>query len=107
MVAERIRIRVEHLDVPIETPDGPLSIANLSISAGGAIVMPEASTTIEQVLSLADRALYAAKGAGRNAVRIAGHPVARPPVDSPVLESEGGSAEDHQPSGKKPPAPGR
>ncbi|MCU1629010.1 MAG: diguanylate cyclase [Pseudonocardia sp.] len=93
MVAERIRIRVEHLDVPIETPDGPLSIANLSISAGGAIVTPEASTTIEQVLSLADRALYAAKGAGRNAVRIAGHPVAGPRIDSPALEPER-SAED-------------
>ena len=70
-VAERIRLRVLALAVPVETPDGPLSIRGLSISVGGTMVPSAAGTTVESALALADRALYQAKESGRNAVRIA------------------------------------
>jgi diguanylate cyclase (GGDEF)-like protein len=78
-VAERIRQRVTTLVVPVETPDGPLSIRNLSISVGGTMVPSAPSTTVEQAMALADRALYRAKDSGRNAVRIADH--SRPQPD--------------------------
>ncbi|WP_219416349.1 GGDEF domain-containing protein [Pseudonocardia nigra] len=75
-VAERIRRRVADLVVPVDTADGRLTIANLSVSIGGATV-PADGTSLEQVLKVADASLYAAKRGGRNCVRIAG-PVAIP-----------------------------
>ena len=74
-VAERLRARVAGLEVVVATPTGDSRIIGLSISVGGALV-PADGTTLEQVLSCADRSLYAAKAAGRNLVRIA--------VDGPV-----------------------
>jgi len=71
-VAERIRARVTTLAVPVETPDGPLTISDLSISVGGTMVSAAPGTTVEQSIALADRELYRAKDSGRNAVRIAG-----------------------------------
>jgi diguanylate cyclase (GGDEF)-like protein len=71
-VAERIRVRVTRLAVPVETPDGPLTISDLSISVGGTMVPRAPGTTVEQTIALADRELYKAKDSGRNAVRIAG-----------------------------------
>lgn len=68
-VAERIRRRVEDLGVEIPTPDGPLTVRGLSVSVGCA-VMPEGGAELRDLLEVADRALYAAKGAGRNAVRM-------------------------------------
>jgi len=70
-VAERIRFRVTQLAVPVETPDGPLTIDDLSISVGGTMVGTAPGTTVEQVMAVADRELYRAKDAGRNAVCIA------------------------------------
>ncbi|GAA1876963.1 GGDEF domain-containing protein [Pseudonocardia ailaonensis] len=71
-VAERIRHRVTTLVVPVDTPDGPLSIRGLSISVGGTMVPHAPGTTVESAMAIADRALYQAKDSGRNAVRIAG-----------------------------------
>lgn len=63
-VAERMRALVEALP--------PRSVGNvqhsLTISAGALSVVPEAGQTLESLLQLADRALYAAKHAGRNRV---------------------------------------
>ena len=70
-VAERLRQRVERLDVPVDTADGLLTITNLTVSIGGAAV-PADGTALEQVLKVADASLYAAKRGGRNLVRIAG-----------------------------------
>jgi diguanylate cyclase (GGDEF)-like protein len=70
-VAERIRARVTTLAVPVETPDGPLTISGLSISVGGTTVSSAPGVTVEQAMAVADRELYRAKDAGRNAVRIA------------------------------------
>ena len=55
----------------VDTSGGATAvITGLSVSVGGAAV-PADGTTLEQVLRVADASLYAAKDAGRNAVRIA------------------------------------
>jgi diguanylate cyclase (GGDEF)-like protein len=68
-VAERMRRRIADLRVEIPTPDGPLTVRGLSVSVGCA-VMPDGGAELRDLLEVADRALYAAKGAGRNAVRM-------------------------------------
>ena len=68
-VAERIRARVARLQVQVPTPDGPLSIGGVSVSVGGA-VHPVDGADLGALLHVADAALYAAKRAGRNAVRM-------------------------------------
>lgn len=72
VVAERIRRRVAELRVEMPTPDGPLTISGLSVSSGGA-VFPHDGNHLLDVLAVADTALYAAKRAGRNAVRMGLH----------------------------------
>ncbi|CAA9442626.1 MAG: diguanylate cyclase (GGDEF domain) [uncultured Pseudonocardia sp.] len=69
-VADRLRRRIERMDVGVDTSGGAAVIAGLSVSIGGATV-PADGTTLDQVLHIADRSLYAAKDAGRNTVRIA------------------------------------
>jgi diguanylate cyclase (GGDEF)-like protein len=70
-VADRLRRRIEQLDVGVDTGGGSTAlITGLSVSVGGAAV-PADGTTLDQVLRAADASLYAAKAAGRNAVRIA------------------------------------
>jgi diguanylate cyclase (GGDEF)-like protein len=65
-IAERIRRSVARLAVTIPTPDGPLTINDVSVSIGGAVAP-------EDGVAAADSALYAAKRAGRNAVRLGQH----------------------------------
>jgi diguanylate cyclase (GGDEF)-like protein len=67
-VAERIRARIAQLSVAVQTPDGPLTIGNLSTSVGGVFHLGRTST-LQQVLGAADAALYTAKREGRNLVR--------------------------------------
>jgi diguanylate cyclase (GGDEF)-like protein len=76
-VAERIRRRVAELRVEIPTPDGPLTVRGLSVSVGCAL-MPDCGAELRDLLEVADRALYAAKGAGRNAVRMGNPGSVRP-----------------------------
>jgi diguanylate cyclase (GGDEF)-like protein len=68
-VAERMRRRVASLRVEIPTPDGPLSIAGLTVSIGAA-VQAGSEGDLRSLLQIADTALYSAKRAGRNMVRI-------------------------------------
>ncbi|MET0191505.1 MAG: GGDEF domain-containing protein [Pseudonocardia sediminis] len=68
-VAERIRARVEELRLEVDTPDGPLTISDVSISVGAA-VYPSAGTELKELLEVADAALYAAKRGGRNQVQV-------------------------------------
>jgi diguanylate cyclase (GGDEF)-like protein len=99
-VAERIRRRVADLRVEIPTPDGPLTVRGLSVSVGCA-VMPDGGAELRDLLEVADRALYAAKGAGRNAVRMGNAMSERPAllplhtdapaaVEPPTLHSNAG-----------------
>lgn len=85
-VAERIRARVAQLSVPVDTPDGPLTITGLSTSIGGA-GYPGDATPLTAVMTTADAQLYAAKRAGRNRVHIAevpAVPAVGPPTRRPV-----------------------
>jgi diguanylate cyclase (GGDEF)-like protein len=78
-VAERIRRRVDGLRVRIPTPDGPLTVDGLSVSVGGA-TFPDDGRDLGELLEVADSALYAAKRAGRNVVRVGPHLHGAPPV---------------------------
>ena len=80
-VAERIRRRVADLRVEIPTPDGPLTVSGLSVSIGGAVA-PAEGAELRTLLQVADTALYAAKRAGRNVVRMGTPPGSAPPVPS-------------------------
>jgi diguanylate cyclase (GGDEF)-like protein len=84
-VAERIRRRVADLRVEIPTPDGPLTVTGLSVSVGAAVA-PAEGTDLRTLLQIADAALYDAKRAGRNTVRM-GFAV---PGSSPAVPSRPG-----------------
>jgi diguanylate cyclase (GGDEF)-like protein len=71
-VADRIRRRVDALGVEVATPDGSLTVGDLSVSVGGA-TFPDDAADLDGLLEVADSALYAAKRAGRNAVRTGLH----------------------------------
>ena len=71
-VADRIRRRIDELVVEIATPDGPLTVNELSVSVGGA-TYPHDAGNLVRLLEVADSALYAAKRAGRNVVRVGLH----------------------------------
>jgi diguanylate cyclase (GGDEF)-like protein len=71
-IGERIRHRIAQLVIEIPTPDGPLTIRGLSVSIGGALY-PEDGTDVQDLMAVADSALYAAKRAGRNVVRLGLH----------------------------------
>jgi diguanylate cyclase (GGDEF)-like protein len=68
-IGERIRTRIAQLAIEIPTPDGPLTIRGLSVSIGGAL-FPEDGAEVQDLMSVADAALYAAKRDGRNVVRL-------------------------------------
>jgi diguanylate cyclase (GGDEF)-like protein len=87
-VAERIRGRVAALRLEIPTPDGPLTVAGLSVSVGGAVA-PAEGVDLHTLLQIADTALYAAKRAGRNVVRLGtAPPGAASSVPSRIVDGE-------------------
>ncbi len=65
MLAERIRERVEGLQIPHRAST---VVPHLTVSLGVATVVPRHGTRAESLMNLADRALYAAKQGGRNRV---------------------------------------
>ncbi|WP_214403635.1 GGDEF domain-containing protein [Pseudonocardia lacus] len=79
-VAERIRCRIAALQVVVPTADGPLSVSGLTVSVGGAVASAVSGGDLQSLLQVADAALYAAKRAGRNTVRMG---VALPTQASP------------------------
>jgi len=66
-IAERLRTRVTQLEILAPTDAGEQTIADLSASIGVA-VYPNSGTTLEQLLLVADSAVYTAKANGRNQV---------------------------------------
>ena len=73
-VAERIRKRVAGIKVEVSDVRGPVVVDNLTVSIGGASY-PADGSDLGQLLEVADTAMYAAKRAGRNAVRMGLHAV--------------------------------
>jgi diguanylate cyclase (GGDEF)-like protein len=78
VVAERIRTHVADLRLEVPTLRGPLVISGLTVSVGGAVAATGGSD-LAALLHTADTALYEAKRAGRNTVRVA---VASPDASS-------------------------
>jgi diguanylate cyclase (GGDEF)-like protein len=64
-VAEDLRKAVEDLGIPHPgCPDG----AGVTVSIGATVVQPSPTTSVDQVIAMADKALYEAKARGRNRV---------------------------------------
>jgi diguanylate cyclase (GGDEF)-like protein len=68
MLAERMRARIEGLRIENRASS---VCPHLTVSLGVATVVPRAATRPEDLVDLADRALYAAKESGRNRVATA------------------------------------
>jgi len=66
VVAEACRRHLESL--AIENPNADTEFSSVTMSIGVASVVPSPKSTLEQLIEQADRALYAAKRAGRNRV---------------------------------------
>jgi diguanylate cyclase (GGDEF)-like protein len=75
MVAERIRKRIADLRVPVDHPGPPVEVSGLTVSIGGATFPTDGSELVDLIQG-ADTAMYAAKRAGRNKVRMGVQPVA-------------------------------
>lgn len=85
-LAERIRTGIASIRPTLTTPDGLLTLTNLSVSIGAA-VYPEDGREVMDLLATADRALLSAKSAGRNRVLV--HPIAPvTEVDIPAQSSQ-------------------
>jgi diguanylate cyclase (GGDEF)-like protein len=63
--AEQLRANIAAAAMP--HPVSPVA-AHVTVSIGVAVVWPDAETATERLIATADRALYAAKAAGRNCV---------------------------------------
>ena len=70
-LAESLHQRIHELE--LEHEDSPVS-SNVTVSVGIASVIPNQSISPSQVVAMADKALYAAKQAGRNQSAIATPP---------------------------------
>lgn len=79
-VAERIRRRVAALEVYVPGGGEPISV---TVSIGGA-THPADGIELEDLLEVADTAMYAAKSAGRNTVRMGLDGASSTPTDRPA-----------------------
>src|SRR5262249_24393193 len=66
-VAERVRQRIERLDVSVKRHAGPDS--HIAVTASIGVASAWGAAELDDLLRDADAALYRAKGAGRNTVR--------------------------------------
>lgn len=71
-VAERVRRRIAELSVPVNRHDR--SVTHVSVTASIGVASVRGAAELDDLLGHADAALYAAKEAGRNAVRQAPAP---------------------------------
>jgi two-component system cell cycle response regulator len=88
LVADRLRAALEAL--PISEPSGQI----LTVTASFGVAALEAGETLEQIVDRADRAMYAAKSAGRNRVLSAAPRAPAPHSLTPqtIPQSPGSSA---------------
>jgi diguanylate cyclase (GGDEF)-like protein len=70
-VAERVRERIESVQVRVERRTG--GVGNIAVTASVGVAATNRSAELDVLLRAADTALYAAKAAGRNTVRRAPH----------------------------------
>lgn len=82
LVAERIRLRVEHLAVDVDGDQGAATLHGISVSIGGAL-FPDAAGSLNDALLVADNALFACKNAGRNRVEVVTSSAGGRPITSP------------------------
>jgi diguanylate cyclase (GGDEF)-like protein len=68
VVAERVRVLVEMAGTPVPEQFGPEQTMWATVSCGVSTCVPDESLSREKLLKFADRALYKAKGNGRNRV---------------------------------------
>jgi diguanylate cyclase (GGDEF)-like protein len=68
-VADRIRRRIEELRIEVATSFGDAVVNDLSVSIGGA-TSPVDGIRLADLVKVADAAMYAAKDAGRNRIRM-------------------------------------
>ncbi len=104
VVADRIRRRVASLAVGLETPDGPLSVAGLSVSVGAA-VCPDGHDDLRTLVHAADTALYAAKRAGRNRVSVGAVPAPGTEITAEPGGATGAESAEALPSSSHVPPP--
>ena len=77
------QIRKTIAENPVQTPSGPVSLA---MSIGLMLSHEWGQRPVEEMLQHADAALYAAKAAGRNCVKVASPKITPIDTDSPVGE---------------------
>jgi diguanylate cyclase (GGDEF)-like protein len=82
MLAERMRARVESLHIEHRASD---VASHLTVSLGVATLVPQVSVRPEDLVDLADRALYVAKEGGRNRVATSNHLSAEPAPRKPEM----------------------
>jgi diguanylate cyclase (GGDEF)-like protein len=75
-IAERLRARLATVALPSDNPSSS-DTPHITVSIGVA-ALSQGITDLTELLTAADSALYRAKNAGRNTVRLAGHPPAKP-----------------------------
>ena len=67
IAADLVRQEIEGLAIPHDAKEPP---GVITISAGVATLLPKESTSTDELLKEADKALYSAKGSGRNRVMV-------------------------------------
>lgn len=83
-IAQRVRLAIAEISVEVDTPGGPITLDTITASVGGA-VHPHDGEVLTTLVARADKALYAAKRAGRNRVRMVDSGPG-PHVDDPERE---------------------
>lgn len=84
IVAERVRTMVQTAGAPAVDDATSIPVSSTTVSCGVAVCRPNASCTMMDLLKAADKALYEAKRAGRNCVRI-GELTFSPPALPPTV----------------------